>query len=237
MSNAALQEMTEAQFVKFLTSDQPFVPKYFGYDVELNKTGAPDYNPSVKKVPRYEAGYSFEKNALIVDARPQTAFRQGHLPGAINLMDGLKFETWLGSIIAPEEKYYLLAESEEALEKLIRKTAKIGYELNLAGAVVADQLGEETSPETDLSAFEQNPDSFTIVDIRNTGEVRTRQIFSNAISIPLPELRERLHEIPTDKPVMVHCAGGYRSAAGASIIRQEVKGQPVYDLSDAITKY
>ncbi|MBK0403221.1 MBL fold metallo-hydrolase [Adhaeribacter sp. BT258] len=237
MSNTALQEMTEAQFVKFLTSDQPFVPKYFGYDVELNKSGAPDYNPSVKKVPRYEAGYSFEKHALIVDARPQTAFRKGHLPGAINLMDGLKFETWLGSIIAPEEKYYLLAETEEALEKLIRKTAKIGYELNLAGAVVANQLGEETSPETDLGSFEQNPDSFTIVDIRNTGEVKTRQIFPNAISIPLPELRERLREIPTDKPVMVHCAGGYRSAAGASIIRQEVKDQPVYDLSEAITKF
>ena len=33
MSNAALQEINEEQFVKFLSSDHPFVPKYFGYDV------------------------------------------------------------------------------------------------------------------------------------------------------------------------------------------------------------
>jgi hydroxyacylglutathione hydrolase len=36
---------------------------------------------------------------------------------------------------------------------------------------------------------------------------------------------------------MIHCAGGYRSAAGASIVRQAVKGQPVYDLGEAISKF
>src|SRR5690606_20236515 len=208
-TNAALQEMTEEAFVNFLTADQPFVPKYFGYDVELNKKGAPDYKPSVKKIVRYEADCKFEKDALIIDSRPQTSFRKGHLPGAINLLDGLKFETWLGSIVGPEEKYYLIAETEETLEKLIAKAAKIGYELHLKGGVVAKEIGQETSPETDLSACEQNPDSFTILDIRHTGEAETRQIFPNAISIPLPELRERANEIPTDKPIMVHCAGGY----------------------------
>jgi hydroxyacylglutathione hydrolase len=237
LSNSALQEMTEEAFVEFLTADQPFVPKYFGYDVELNKQGAPDYNPSVNAVPRLEADHALDNDVLVIDARPQTSFRKGHLPGAINLMDGLKFETWLGSIVGPDEKYYLIAETEEALEKLIAKAAKIGYELNIAGGIVAKELGEETSPETDVNAFTQNPDAFTIVDIRNTGEVKTRQIFPNAISIPLPELRERAHEIPADKPVLVHCAGGYRSAAGASIIRQAVKDQPVYDLGEAITKF
>lgn len=237
LSNSALQEMTEDEFVKYLTADQPFVPKYFGYDVDLNKNGAPDYNPSVKAVPRLNADYELKAENLVIDTRPQTEFRKGHLPGAINLLDGLKFETWLGSIVGPEEKYYLIAPDEAMLEKLIAKAAKIGYEANIAGGIVATTLGEEVSPETELNVFEQNPDSFTIVDIRNTGEVKTRRIFPNAIEIPLPELRERANEIPADKPVMVHCAGGYRSAAGASIIRQAVKDQPVYDLGDAITKY
>lgn len=237
LSNTALQEMTEEQFVAYLTADQPFVPKYFGYDVDLNKQGAPDFNPCVNAVPRLETDFELDPQNLIIDTRPQAEFRKGHLPGAINLLDGLKFETWLGSIVGPEENYYLIAQDEETLGKLIAKAAKIGYETNIAGALVAKTLGEETSPETELNVFEQNPDSFTIVDIRNTGEVKTRQIFPNAIAIPLPELRERAHEIPTDKPIMVHCAGGYRSAAGASIIRQEVKDQPVYDLSEAITKF
>jgi hydroxyacylglutathione hydrolase len=84
-----------------------------------------------------------ENGALVIDARPQTSFRKGHLPGAINLMDGLKFETWLGSIVDPEEKYYLVAENEETLEKLIAKAAKIGYEMNIAGAIVAKELGKK----------------------------------------------------------------------------------------------
>ena len=109
MSNSALQEMTEDEFVKYLTADQPFVPKYFGYDVDLNKSGAPDYNPSVKAVPRLQADYELKAENLVIDTRPQTEFRKGHLPGAINLLDGLKFETWLGSIVGPEEKYYLIA--------------------------------------------------------------------------------------------------------------------------------
>jgi hydroxyacylglutathione hydrolase len=33
---------------------------------------------------------------------------------------------------------------------------------------------------------------------------------------------------------MVHCAGGYRSAAGSSIIAAVVHSVPVYDLGEAI---
>ena len=64
----------------------------------------------------------------------------------------------------------------------------------------------------------------------------SKKIFDNTIEIPLPELRERIGEIPLDKPIMVHCAGGYRSAAGASII-QPLSSLPVYDLSDAVLTF
>src|SRR5690606_17437758 len=50
MSNYALQEMTEDEFVKILLEDQPFIPKYFPYDVALNKQGAPGYEESLQKV-------------------------------------------------------------------------------------------------------------------------------------------------------------------------------------------
>ena len=45
---------------------------------------------------------------------------------------------------------------------------------------------------------------------------------------------ERIDEIPTDKPIVVHCAAGYRSAAAASIIAAKIKSVPVYDLSEAV---
>ena len=51
-----------------------------------------------------------------------------------------------------------------------------------------------------------------------------------------PELRERVSEIPLDKPILVHCAGGYRSSAGSSIIEKEL-GVTALDLSDDIKKF
>jgi len=41
--NWSLQPMSEEAFVKELTSDQPFIPAYFPYDVDLNKKGAPAF--------------------------------------------------------------------------------------------------------------------------------------------------------------------------------------------------
>src|SRR6478736_3250401 len=58
-----------------LPDDQPFGPKYFGYDVALHKNGAPDYNPSVKSVPRLESDYHLNNSTLVIDTRPQTQFR------------------------------------------------------------------------------------------------------------------------------------------------------------------
>ncbi|MFN9975116.1 MAG: rhodanese-like domain-containing protein, partial [Phycisphaerae bacterium] len=37
-------------------------------------------------------------------------------------------------------------------------------------------------------------------------------------TIPLTHLRERLSEVPADRPVVVHCEGGYRSAIACSIL-------------------
>jgi rhodanese-related sulfurtransferase len=151
-------------------------------------------------------------------------------------MDGGKFETWLGSIVAPNEPFYLIAENESALESIIRKTAKIGYESFIKGALTTPENLQLTAKSTDYQDFRDNPGNYTIVDIRNVGEINTRRIFPNALEIPLPELRERLNEIPAGKPIMVHCAGGYRSAAGASII-QPFTSELVFDLSDEISKY
>src|SRR5690606_15629236 len=71
MSNYALQEMSEDAFVKVLTEDQPFIPKYFGYDVGLNKQGAPAYQPSLDKVKKLEKNYKPGNGAVIVDGRSE----------------------------------------------------------------------------------------------------------------------------------------------------------------------
>ena len=134
--NYALQPMSEEEFVKILTEDQPFIPKYFGYDVSLNKKGAPAYLTSIKQVKRLEKNFKPEKGALVVDARHEKTFKKGHLKNALNIQNGGKFETWLGSIIDPKETFYLVAGSDLELDDLIAKAAKIGYESLIAGAFV-----------------------------------------------------------------------------------------------------
>ena len=235
-TNYALQPMSEGEFIKVLLEDQPFVPKYFGHDVKLNKQGARGFEDSIRAVPHLSTATALEPGVLLIDSRPAAKFRAGHLPGAINLQDGGKFETWLGSVVGPTEPFYLLADSQIALDAVVRKTAKIGYEANIKGALLAPNTAPETSPEVDVAAVRQHPEAFTIVDIRNHAEAKT-PVFDNALLIPLPELRERAHEIPTDKPILIHCAGGYRSAAGASIVQNALPGTEVLDLGEAITEF
>jgi len=235
-SNYALQPMSEPEFVQVLLADQPFMPKYFSHDVLLNKQGAPNFEDSIRAVPRLHPGTDLAPGTLLIDTRPAAKFRAGHLPKAINLQDGSKFETWLGSVVGPEEKFYLLADTQIQLDAVLRKTAKIGYEGNVKGALLAPATQLATSPPVDVAAVHQHPEQFTIVDIRNRTEVYD-PLFPHALLIPLPELRERVQEIPADKPVLVHCAGGYRSAAGASIIQAALPGVSVLDLGEAVAEF
>ena len=235
--NYALRPLSEEAFVRELLADQPFIPKYFGYDVALNKAGAPAYQASVAAVPRLDPGTELAPGVLVIDTRPEAEFKQGHVPGALNIQQGGKFETWLGAIVGPGERFYLLAADEPTREDLIRKAAKIGYEGLMAGALVGSPSAEATLPKLDVAQFRQHPENYTIVDIRNASEARAEPLFAGALNIPLPELRERAGEIPAGKPVVVHCAGGYRSAAGSSIVAPALPGTPVLDLSEAVQSF
>ena len=237
IGNYALRPQSEEAFVRELLADQPFIPKYFGYDVDLNKAGAPAYGASLARVPRLSAGTTLEPGVVVVDARPEAEFKQGHLAGAINIQQGDKFETWLGSIVGPAEAFYLLAANEKNLADLIQKAAKIGYESRIKGALVGTPSQAATLPKLDVAAFRAHPERYTIVDIRNPSEHVHEPLFAGSLNIPLPELRERTAEIPTDKPVVVHCAGGYRSAAGSSIVAPALPGIAVLDLSEAVKTF
>ena len=237
-TNWSLKNITMQEFEQELLVNQPFVPKYFTNSVALNKKGAPDYLSSIEGIVIHESLPANLEDAVIIDTRDQEDFKRGHLSKSINLMNDTKFETWLGSIVSPTEKFYLIGENKAGLEALISRTASIGYEGQVAGAFVTKNIAGETEEQVNLNAFKAHPENYTIVDIRNVSEVKSKKVFENALNIPLPELRERVGEVPTGKPIIVHCAGGYRSAAGASIIKGQLNGEAeVMDLSYAIKDF
>jgi rhodanese-related sulfurtransferase len=206
--------------------------------VEVNRKGAAALEEAVKNTNKKE-GIQIPKDSIVVDTRAKEDFKKGHLKGAINIqnLEADKFETWLGSIVSPEERYYLVSENEKDLEFAIYRAAKIGYEANLVAGVINPNGEMVTDPMVNIEDFKHNPDAYTIIDIRNKSEVEDGKFFESAKNIPLPELRERASEIDIQKPVMVHCAGGYRSAAGFSIIKSILPNAKVYDLSDAVNDF
>ena len=238
ISNWSLQVMTEERFTNLLMEDQPFVPKYFPYDVELNKNGAPSFSSSIEEVnfilERVNKSL-LDPKVVVIDTRPASQFKKGHLPMSINLMADGKFETWLGSLISPGERFYLVAENQALLEKSVERSAKIGYEPFIRSAFLIEN-GSMKMEEIDLDQFDDRRTSYTIIDVRSRAEAKEKPVFDHAVNIPLPELRERLDEIPTGKPIIVHCAGGYRSAAASSIIAERASDS-VFDMGDQIKNF
>ena len=241
-SNWSLQESTEEGFVKNLLADQPFVPQYFPFDVELNRKGAGPLQESLSKIKIGETNNQnlhtdLDKTRWIIDTRKAETFKQGHLPHSINLMEDGKFETWLGSIIKPGEHFYLAGENTEQNQRMMLRVAAIGYETAILETIVVNDDSVQEI-ELDVELFKKHLSNYTIVDVRNVSEVNEGKIFSNSISIPLAEIRNRVSEIPTVKPIVVHCAGGYRSAAGSSLIDSELNGKVnVFDLGEAIKQF
>lgn len=234
--NYALQDMSEEKFIDLILKDQPWVPKYFGYNVTLNKAGAESFEQSIRKATPVLHSENLEENVLLIDIRPIELFKAGHLKQAINIPNGNKFETWLGSIVSPSESFYLLGEDEKSLHEAMERVAKIGYENSVVGLLWKD-TGTLKSEKLDQANFKDNPDAYTILDVRNESETSQGSVFENAIPIPLPRLRENLEKIPTDKAIVVHCAGGLRSAMASSILSKQLNGVKVFDLGSAIKEF
>jgi len=57
---------------------------------------------------------------------------------------------------------------------------------------------------------------FFLLDVREPHEFCARNL--NGHLIPLAELPDRLNEIPKDKPIVVHCRSGMRSAQAVEFL-------------------
>jgi hydroxyacylglutathione hydrolase len=57
-----------------------------------------------------------------------------------------------------------------------------------------------------------------VVDVRGAAEWEAGHL-PGVRNIPLPLLADRLAEIPRDRPIVLHCQGGSRSAIAAGVLR------------------
>jgi rhodanese-related sulfurtransferase len=70
--------------------------------------------------------------------------------------------------------------------------------------------------------------------------VRTRaewqhERIEGSVNVPLNHLEERLQELPGDRPILVHCAGGYRSSIAAGLLQRH--GISVLELAGGVAAW
>jgi hydroxyacylglutathione hydrolase len=243
--NYALQPMSREDFKKIVTADQPEAPDYFVHDAILNRKERTALHDAMEKqlkpLPLDEVVAMQQAGAQILDVRDGIDFEGEHLKGAINIALSGKYATWAGSMLTHEKPIVVIAE-EGGEEEAVMRLGRIGFD-NVAGYLEGGMRALESRPElaerteritapalAEWLAGERADAGPTpvVLDIRSEAEHAGGHI-AGSLNIPLPSLEERIGEVPAGQPVVVHCAGGYRSAIGASVL-QKLGREGVHDL-------
>jgi glyoxylase-like metal-dependent hydrolase (beta-lactamase superfamily II) len=230
-SNYALQPMTKEAFVDLVTADQPDAPPYFNYDAVLNSRERPTLDEALARelnplsldelIAQHAAG------AQVLDTRDPAEFAAVHLDGSINIGLGGQYATWAGTVLDRERSIVVIADPGRELESAMR-LGRIGFD-NVTGYLKEGLRSLETRPElmrtterlsaAVAAARIASSDPPLGVDVRTPRE-RASSYVSGSVDIPLNQLAERVGELPRDRPLLVYCAGGYRSSIAASLLRQ-----------------
>ncbi len=88
--------------------------------------------------------------------------------------------------------------------------------VNIAGMIAANERNGD-APVLPWSAADDL--GFIVLDVREPDEW-TAGHHARAIHIPLHQVRDRLTDIPRDRPLAVYCAGGQRSYYAVRVLRQ-----------------
>jgi hydroxyacylglutathione hydrolase len=161
----------------------------------------------------------------VVDTRPAAVFGERAIPGTINIPAGNDFATWAGWLLPYDRPFALIAE-EERLPDVVAQLRLIGLDRaagywpsGVVGAWAAAGRDLATIAPIDPSGLRDRRECAPVVvlDVRGAGEYATGHI-AGSRHIPLGYLAVRLAEVPADRPVVVQCQSGARSAIGASIL-------------------
>jgi hydroxyacylglutathione hydrolase len=226
----AFDVATEAEFVLQVLAGQPEPPRYFGRMKLVNRDGPPILGTVVP--PRRMAGSDIvalvDRGAIVVDTRPTAAFATEHIPGTINVPFSKSFTTYAGSLLPYDAELWFLVPdpAAEPLRQLALALASIGLD-RVGGGFGPDAFAAWTAGGRALASTDQLPvgdlkaggRGRLLLDVRNRSEWDGGHL-AGATLIPLPELVDRLGEIPADREIVVHCQGGGRSAIAASVLKR-----------------
>lgn len=228
-ANAAFQMEDRAAFIAAVTRDLPPPPRYFALDAELNRRGHEALDAALAKdrpLPAEAVLALANQGAQLVDTRSPADFAARHVAGSVNVGLQGAYARWAGAVLDPRRPIVLVADPGREAESVLR-LGRIGFD-NVVGhlAVPLDSVAA-THPDALRSAPRTAPDQAAalalhgvhVLDVR-TAEEHAGVHVAGSQNVPLAELVARLGDIPRDRPLLVHCASGYRSSIAASLLRK-----------------
>ncbi|HEX3829212.1 MAG TPA: MBL fold metallo-hydrolase [Sporichthyaceae bacterium] len=225
-TNYALAPMSEAEFVTAVTHGLGAPPAYFAQEVLVNRSGHVPFDPAlpvqqidaVTAVRRAGAGY------LLLDVRDDQAFAAAHLRHAVNVGLSGRFAQYAAAMHADEQPVILFGPAEQCAQARMR-LARVGIDQVTGQVSNPDELDRHpelvvrSSRLTVGQAAERiaaTPD-LQVLDVRAASE-NADGALPGAVNLCVTSLRTSLAELDRNRPVLVHCAGGYRSIAAASLL-------------------
>ena len=230
--NYALRPMSQAAFVDLVTTDQPEAPAYFTYDAVLNSRERPTLDQALARelqpLTLDQSLAAQRAGAQVLDTRDPSEFASAHLAGAINIGLGGQYATWAGTILDTTQPILIVAQPGAETESAMR-LGRIGFD-QVAGflegglaavgsrrelVVSTDRLSPETAAQRMASAMPP-----LAIDVRSPRE-RAEKWIADTAHRPLNSLRTTALVLPRDRPLLVFCAGGYRSSMAASLLQRD----------------
>jgi hydroxyacylglutathione hydrolase len=228
IANWALSIDDESEFVSKVLAGQPEPPKYFAEMKRINRDGPRSLGgfSHPPRIAAHELGALLDSGTLVVDTRPATAFAARHVPGTINIPLNKSFTTWAGSLIPFDRDFYLIVTAGDGhiIDEASRDLAMIGLDcvVGYLGTDAVDTWHDalESTEQVSVNDLASRIDSgdVQVIDVRSASEYDAGHV-PGVKHIPLGSLPDHLKEISSDKPIVVHCQGGGRSAIAASILK------------------
>jgi rhodanese-related sulfurtransferase len=214
-----------------VTADQPEAPPYFVYDAVLNSKERATLEEALQ---RELKPLTLERvrelqlsGAQILDTREPEEFSAAHLAGSINIGLSGQYATWAGTILSRDKPIVILANPGRESESAVR-LGRIGFD-NVAGYLKDGMQSLESRPDLTKRSERYSAalaaeilaatDAPQLVDVRTARE-REQKAIVGSVNIPLNRLEERVSELQKNRPVLVYCAGGYRSSIAASLLQK-----------------
>ena len=228
--NYALQPMTKKAFIDLVTADQPDAPAYFTYDAVLNSKERPTLDQALARELNpmtLDLVLALQRTGgQILDTRDPGEFAAAHLARSLNIGLSGQYATWAGTLLDPAKPIVIIADPGREHEAAIR-LGRIGFDHivgylkdGMQSLAVRPDLTASTERISAQLAAERLAEGALAVDVRGPGE-RALKFVEGSLSIPLNHLAERSKELPKDRPLLVYCAGGYRSSMAASLLHQQ----------------